>query len=89
MKFIQEGHIITKQSERDVVTSFEPLLHISHNEDDLHLTWFTFDEVQVVSLEDNNKDLLPMSFDRHNITLVLSMMRGMSYMHGLGLGRHY
>ena len=64
------------------------MLHISHGEDDLHLTGFTFDEVQVVSLEDDNRDLVPMSFDQHNRTLVLSMMRGMSYMPDLGLGRH-
>ena len=30
--------------------------------------------------------MVPMSFDQHNSTLVLSMMRGMSYMPGLGLG---
>ena len=62
------------------------MLHISHSEDDLHLTKFAFNEVQVVNLEDDNKDLVPMSFDQHNSTLVLSMMRGMSYMPGLGLG---
>ena len=54
--------------------------------DDLHLTGFTFDEVRVVSLEDDSIDLMPISFDQHNNTLVLSMMRGMSYMPGLGLG---
>ena len=63
------------------------MLHISHSEDDLHLTGFTFDEVQVVSLEDDNGDLVPMSFNQHSNTLVLSMMRGMSYMPSLGLGR--
>ena len=32
---------------------------------------------------------MPMSFDQHNSTLILSMIRGMSYMPGLGLGlRH-
>ena len=31
--------------------------------------------------------MVPMYFDQHNNTLVLSMMRGMSYMPGLGLGR--
>ena len=30
--------------------------------------------------------MVPMSFNQHNNTLVLSMMRGMSYMPGLGLG---
>ena len=63
------------------------MLHISHSEDDLHLTGFTFDEVQFVSLEDDSRDLVPMSFDQNSKTLVLSMMRGMSYMPGLGLGR--
>ena len=64
------------------------MLHISHSEDDLHLTRFTFNEVQVVILEDDSRDLVPMSFNQHNNTLVLSMMRGMSYMPGLGLGRN-
>ena len=64
MKFIHEGRIITIQSDRDVITSSEPVLQISHNEDDLHLTGFTFNEVQVVSLEDDRKDMVPMSFDQ-------------------------
>ena len=51
------------QFDRDVVTSFEPVLHTSYSEDDLHLTGFTFEEVQVVNLEDDNRDLVPMSFD--------------------------
>ena len=76
------------QSNKDVVTSSEPVLHISHSEDYLHLIEFTFDEVQVVSLEDESRDLVPMYFDLHNNTLVLSMMRGMSYMLGLGLSLH-
>ena len=88
VKFIHEGHIITIQSDKDVVTSFEPVLQISHSEDDLHLTGFVFDEAQVVSLEDDDRGMVPMSFDQHNNTLVLSMMKGMSYMPGLGLGRH-
>ena len=45
LKFIHEGRIITIQSDRDVVTSSENVLHINHSEDDLHLNWFTFDEV--------------------------------------------
>ena len=87
MKFIHEGRIITIQSDRDVITSSEQVLQISHSEDDLHLTGFTFDEVQVVSLEDDRRDMVPMSFDQYSSTLVLSIMRGMSYMPGLGLGR--
>ena len=62
------------------------MLQISHSDDDLHLTGFAFDEVQVVSLEDVNRDMVPMSFDQYNNTLVLSMMRDMFYLPGLGLG---
>ena len=62
------------------------MLYISHSEDVLHFIGFTFDEVRVVSLEDDSRDLVLMSFDQHNKTLVLSMMRDMSYMPGLGLG---
>ena len=87
VKFIHKGRIITIQFDKDV-TSSEPMLQISHSEDDLHLTGFSFDEVQVVSLENDNRDMVPMSFDQHNITLVLIMMKGISYMPGLGLGRH-
>ena len=87
VKFIHEGRIITIQSDTYVTTSSEPVLHISHSENHLHLTGFVFDEVQVVSLEDDDRDMVPMSFDQHSSTLVLNMMRGMSYMPCLGLGR--
>ena len=87
MKFIHGRRIITIRSDKDVFTSFEPVLQISHSEDDLHLTGFAFDEVQVVSLEDDDRDMITMSFDQHNSTLILSMMKGMSYMPGLGMGR--
>ncbi|KAL6315087.1 hypothetical protein AAG906_030941 [Vitis piasezkii] len=42
VKFIHEGRVIS--SDRDVITSVEPVLQISHSDDDLHLTGFTFDE---------------------------------------------
>ena len=63
VKFIHEGRIIMIQSDKDIITSSKPVLHISHSENDLHLTGFTFDEVQVVSLEDGSRDMVPMSFD--------------------------
>ena len=85
VKFIQEGPVITIQSARDIITSFEPVLHISHSEDDLHLTGFTFDEVQVVGLDNDSRDMVPMSFDQHSSTLVLNMMKGMSYLPGMGM----
>ena len=87
VKFIHEGCIITIRSDKDVVTFSKSMLQISHNEDDLHLTGFAFDEVQVISLEDDDKDMVPMSFDQNSSTLILSMMKGMSYMPSLGLSR--
>ena len=45
VKFIHEGRVILIQHDRDVITSVEPVLQISHSDDDLHLTGFTFDEV--------------------------------------------
>ncbi|KAL6349771.1 hypothetical protein AAG906_001658 [Vitis piasezkii] len=69
-----------------VITSSKPVLQISHSDEDLHLTGFTFDEVQVVILEDDSRDMVPMFFDQCSNTLVLSMMRGISYLTGLGLG---
>ena len=33
------------------------------------------------------RDLVPMSFDQHNSLVVLDMMRSMSYMPGMDLGR--
>ena len=86
MKFIHEGCVITIQYDRDVITSSEPVLQISHNEVDLHLTGFTFNEAHVVSLENDSKDITPTSFDQYSSTVVLSMMRGMSYMLGMALG---
>ena len=86
LKFIHEGRVIMIQYDRDVITSSEPVLQISHSEDDLHLTGFTFNEVQVVSLENYSRVIVPMSFYQYSSTLVLSMMRSMSYLAGMGLG---
>ena len=63
------------------------VLQISHSEDDLFFTRFTFDEVQTLEVGDFCRDLVAMSFDQHSSTVVLDMIRGMSFMPGLGLGR--
>ena len=63
------------------------MLQISHNEDDLFLIGFTFDEVQTLEVGDFCRDLVAMSFDQHRSTVVVDMMKGMSFMLGLGLGR--
>ena len=67
--------------------AYEPILEISHGGDDFLMTRFAFDEVQTVEPGHFVRDSVPMSFDQHSSTIVLDMMRSMSYMPGLGL-RH-
>ena len=66
----------------------KPVLEISHGGDDFLMTGFAFDEVQTVELGDFVRDSVPMSFDQHSSTVILDMMRSMSYMPGLGLRHH-
>ncbi|RVW18583.1 hypothetical protein CK203_107957, partial [Vitis vinifera] len=88
MKFIHEGQVIIVQSTRDMFISAEPVLQISHSDDDLQLTGFTFDEVQTLEMKDFCQEFVAMSFDQHGSIVVLDMMRGMSYLPGMGLSRH-
>ncbi|RVW18655.1 hypothetical protein CK203_102655 [Vitis vinifera] len=67
--------------------SSEPVLQISHSENDLFLIGFSFDEVHTLEIEDFCKYSVAMSFDQHSSTVVLDMMRSMSYLPGIGLGR--
>ena len=48
---------------------------------------FTFDEVQTLEVEDFFRDFIAMSFDQHSSIVVLDMVRGMSFLPGMGLGR--
>ena len=45
VKFIHEGKVITIQSIGDTYSISEPVLEISHGDDDQFLTSFTFDEI--------------------------------------------
>ena len=65
---------------------FELVLQINHSEDDLFFTRFTFDEVQTLEIEDFCKDFVAMSFDQYIRTMILDMMRNMSFLPGMGLG---
>ena len=69
-------------------SSSKPILQISYSEDDLFLTRFTFDEIQTLEIEDFCRDFIGMSFDLHSSTVVLDMMKVMSFLLGMGLGLH-
>ena len=85
VKFIHDGQVVTAQSVGDMFISSEPVLQISHNNDDLFLTGFTFNKVQTLEIEDFYRDFVVMSFDQHGSMVVLDMMRSMSYLPNLGL----
>ncbi|KAJ9684938.1 hypothetical protein PVL29_017094 [Vitis rotundifolia] len=85
VKFIHDGQVITLQSVGDMFISAEPMLQISHSDDDLFFTGF--DEVQTLEMEDFCRGLVAMSFDQHGSIVVVDIMRSMSYLPGMGLGR--
>ena len=87
MKFIHDGQVITVQSPKDMFASSKPMLQISHSKDDIFFTGFTFDEVQTLEVEDFCIDFVVMSFDQHSSTVVLDMIRSMSFMLCMGLRR--
>ena len=87
VKFIHDGRVIIISSIGGAHLTYELVLEISHGGDDLLMTGFTFYEVQTVDIGDFFRDSVPMSFDQHNNSIVLDMMRSMSYMPSLGLGR--
>ena len=86
MKFIHDGQVIIVQSIRDMLASSELVLQISHSEDDLFLTEFTFDEIQTLEIKDFCRDFVAMFFYQHNSIVVLDMMRGMTCLPGMRLG---
>ena len=51
------------------------------------MTGFAFDEIQTLEIEDFCRDFVAISFDQHSSTVVLYMMRGMTFLPGMGLGR--
>ena len=69
VKFIHDGQVITVQSTRDMFVSSELVLQISHNEDDMFFTRFTFDKIQTLEIEDFCRDFVAMSFDQHSNTV--------------------
>ena len=45
---------------------------------------FTFNEIQTMELESFCRDFVTFPFDEHNNTIVLDMIRSMSFLRGLG-----
>ncbi|RVW93377.1 hypothetical protein CK203_022397 [Vitis vinifera] len=63
--FVTVFQVIVVQSVGDMLIAAELVLEISHTDDDLFLTGFTFDEVQTVEIEDFCRDFVAMSFYQH------------------------
>ena len=63
VKFIHDGQVITISSTGGAHLTSEPVLEISHRGDDLLMTGFAFDEVQIVEPGDFVRDSVPVSLD--------------------------
>ncbi|KAL6348421.1 hypothetical protein AAG906_005729 [Vitis piasezkii] len=70
--WIHRARVIMVWSTRDMFASSKLVLQISHSEDDLFLTGFTFDQIQTLEIEDFCRDFIAM---------------GMTFLVGMGLGR--
>ena len=66
VKFIHDGQVIKIWYTKDIFVVSEPVLQISHSEDDLFLARFTFDEIQTLKIKDFCRDFVAMSFDQHS-----------------------
>lgn len=62
MKFIHYGRVITVRSSYGTALSSKPILKISHSDDDLFFTRFTFDKVQTIEMFDNPTRDLSITF---------------------------
>ena len=54
----------------------ELVLEISHRDNDLLMTGFAFDEIEIMEPGNFVRDSVPMSFDQHSSTVILDMMIG-------------
>ena len=61
-------------------------MEISHSDDDLFFTGFTFDKIQTVEVEQFCRYYVALHFHEHGSIVVLDMMSSMSFLLGLGLG---
>lgn len=88
MKVIHDDVVIMVGSSHDTTLSSKPILKISHSDEDLLLTRFTFDEVQTIEInDDSTRNYLPFSSDEIGSRVVIEMMQSMEYLFGLGLDR--
>ncbi|RVW80015.1 hypothetical protein CK203_055836 [Vitis vinifera] len=87
VKFIHDGGVITVQSTEDTYSTSKPVLEISHSNDNLFPTGFTFDEIQTMEVKQFYKDYMAFPFYEHGSIVVLDMVRSMSFLSGLGLRR--
>lgn len=87
MKVIHDDMVIMIGSSHDTALSSKPILKISHSDENLLLTRFTFDEVQTIEINDNStRNYLPFPSDEIGSRVVIEMMQSMDYLFGLGLG---
>ena len=88
MKFIHDGQVIIVKSIGDVISSFEPILQISHSDDDFFLHDSHLMKYRPLRFYISIEISWPWPCHLISITIPLFMMRGMSFLPSFGLGRH-
>ncbi|RVW81593.1 hypothetical protein CK203_049445 [Vitis vinifera] len=80
VKFIHDGQVITICSFHYAAISSKHILEISHSDEDLFLTGFTFDEVQTIKMfDDLARDYLSLPFDEFGSKVMIGMIQSMDY----------
>ena len=87
VRFPYKGSIVTVHGDTQIIPSKGPVLEIEPVDGDLVLSGFDFEEVHTLVLATETPEFFPIYYDPYSNDKVVTMIRGMGYFPGMGLGR--
>jgi hypothetical protein len=87
VRFPYKGSIVTVHGDTQITPSKGPVLEIEPVDGDLVLLGFDFEEVHTLVLATETPEFFPIYYDPYSNDKVVTMIRGMGYFPGMGLGR--
>uniref|UniRef100_A0A2N9GA18 G-patch domain-containing protein n=1 Tax=Fagus sylvatica TaxID=28930 RepID=A0A2N9GA18_FAGSY len=87
VRFPYKGSIVTVHGDTQITPSKGPVLEIEPVDGDLVLSGFDFEEVHALVLATETPEFFPIYYDPYSNDKVVTMIRGMGYFPGMGLGR--
>ncbi|GMY21051.1 Retrovirus-related Pol polyprotein from transposon 17.6 [Fagus crenata] len=87
VRFPYKGSIVTVHGDTQITPSKGPVLEIEPVDGDLVLSGFDFEEVHTLVLATETPEFFPIYYDPYSNDKVVTMIRGMGYFPGMGLGR--